>query len=176
MKKSILGITLALVTAALSMPAAYADTVNLTINDPIQEIGMAGGTLYYEATVSAPSTNSALVYLNGDSYSLAGAFRLDDSPFLLNFPLDLAPGQSYTGSLFAITVPANSSVGLYNGSFQMLGGSTGSDNAVLTSATFRTAVSPEPSSLFLLGTGLIGAFAFHRRMRPTGTRTLPDQI
>jgi hypothetical protein len=104
------------------MPAAYADTINFTINDPLQGVGTTGGTLYYTATVAAPSTNSAPVYLNGDTYSLSGAFMLDDSPFQLNFPLDLAPGQSYTGSSFEVMVPADSPLGLYAGSFQILGG------------------------------------------------------
>lgn len=165
MKKSILAIALALAPASLLMPAAYADTIHFTINNPAQEIGTAGGTLYYDATVSAPSTNSALVYLNGDSYSLSAAFVLDDSPFLLHFPLDLAPGQSYTGTLFEVMVPPHSPPGLYTGSFQILGGATGSDGLVLSSATFNTVVSPEPSSLVFLGTGLIGAFALCRRSR-----------
>lgn len=163
MKKTILAIALALVPTAWSVPSAYADTIGFTINGPSQVAGPTGETLYYNATVTAPSTNSALVYLNGDSYTLNAAFVLDDSPFLLNFPLDLAPGQSYTGSLFEVVVPANSPLGSYTGSFQILGGSTDSAELVLSSATFDVAVSPEPSSLLLLGTGLIGVFAFYRR-------------
>ena len=151
MKKSIFAIAFAFVSIALSIPAAYADTINFTINDPAQEVGTAGGNLYYSATVSAPSTNSAVVHLNGDSYSLNTAFVLDDSPFLLNFPFDLAPGQSYTGSLFEVMVPADSPLGLYAGSSQILGRAIGSDESVLSSATFSTAVSPEPSSLVLPG-------------------------
>ena len=92
-----------------------------------------------------------MVRLNGDSYSLDTAFVLDDSSFLLNFLLDLDPGQSYTGSLFEVIVPADSPLGLYAGSSQILGRAIGSDESVLSSATFSTAVSPEPSSLVLPG-------------------------
>ena len=77
MKKLVLVIALALVPTALSMSAAYVDTINFTMNDPLQGVGTTGGTLDYTATITAPSTNSAPVYLNGDTYSLSGVFMLE---------------------------------------------------------------------------------------------------
>src|SRR6476661_7814540 len=92
----------ALLTICLSSVAAYADTLTFTLTDPNQSINrFTGGTLTFAATVSAPASNSGAVFLNGDTVSAGGPFfTLDDSDFFANFPLFLAPGDSFTDKLF----------------------------------------------------------------------------
>jgi hypothetical protein len=155
-----------LLSFGLSAALAHADSVQLTLTDPNQYVADTGGTLEFSATVSAPLTNAADVYLNADNYTfpMAGVTP-DDSPFYNNFPFFLAPGQSYTGELFDITVPAGTALGVTPGTFTILGGSD--DNALsnLSTADFSVTVTPEPSTFLLFGSGLFGVALFAWRKR-----------
>ena len=54
----------------LSVPA-FADSITITLANPVQS-AFAPSTVSFTATVDAPNTNTADIYLNGDSFN-AGA-------------------------------------------------------------------------------------------------------
>jgi hypothetical protein len=153
-----------LLTIGLSSAAVYADTITLTLNNPTQITAPVGAILLFDATISAPSTNKANVFLNGDDFTVSSPLTLDDTDFFLNFPALLNPGQSVTDVLFTVAIPSGS-VGLFPGSFTLLGGSDGTAQNILASGNFQVAATPEPSTFFLIGTGLSGLAAVIRRRR-----------
>lgn len=152
-KRKIFAGIASLLCIGFSTVLARADIVTLTINNSPQN-SVAGQTVDYFATVSAPSTNAAPVFLNGDDFNDTLPFTIDDSSFYNTFPLSLTPGQSYTGLLFDIVLPSRAAVGTYTGSFILLGGPDGNTYNTLSTAGFTLNVTPEPSSILLLGCGL----------------------
>lgn len=121
-------LTLAVVLGTISQ-AAHADSVTLTLASPNQTVSPGGGTVSFTATVKASASNGAAVFLNNDNFSVSGAASLDDSGFLFTFPFSLAPGASYTGTLFTVTT---SGVGPFSGGFDLLGGGTANDGNLLS--------------------------------------------
>jgi len=168
MKKTALSLSMLMLAVLLLVAPAYADTLNLTLANPIQT-GTPNGTLTFNATVSAPLANSATVFLNGDNFnvSLVGA-TIDDTDFLLNFPLSLVPGNSFTGDMFTVSLPSVLAPGTYNGFFEILGGSDAGAQNTLATVNFQInapAAVPEPGTWILLATGLalFGAWGYSRR-------------
>lgn len=155
---------LAFFTSTLAFaPVALADTVNFTLASPSQTAA-SGSVIAFTGTLSAPATNGADVYLNGDSFSTSLGLTLDDSDYFANTPLFLTPGETFTGSLFNVNVSAAGS-----GSFSLLGGATGDTADLLASQNFSvniaTSVTPEPSSLLLFATGAAALCALSLRRR-----------
>ena len=151
----------ALLTIGLSSAAAYADTVTFTLTNPFATVGSSNGTLTpgtvtFEATVFAPSSNGAAIFLNGDSFNVTAPVTLDDSDFFANFPLSLAPGTGFTGDLFVLTIPPGTLATAYQGTFTLLGGADGNASDTLGTVAFSVAPTPEPSSIVLLLTSMAG--------------------
>jgi hypothetical protein len=151
LKRSLL-CSLALVPFLLAAAPAWATPLTLTLASPFQN-GSQGGTLSFTATVT--NNSGALVFLNGDDFTVNAPLTLDDSSYLNNFPLSLANLASYTGVLFTVKVPTGAPDGLYAGNFDITGGANGSSADVVASTNFDVAVTPEPSSILLLGSGLM---------------------
>ena len=167
MKKTLFKLSPLFALLILFTASALADTISLTLSNPT-ETATPGSTITFTATASAPLTNSATVFLNSDSFNLDSPLTLDDSGFFNNFPLSLDPGDSFTGELFAVDIPLNAA-GVYNGSFEILGGADDNTFEVLASVPFQVNVAaqsavPEPGSLMLFATGtLLLAFCAGRK-------------
>jgi len=163
-RKLVLTLSMLVLTAALlfSLPAA-ADSISITLASPYQN-GHGNTTVSFTATVAAPGSNSVTIYLNSDSYGVDAPLSVDDTGFLVNFPLTMDPGDSVTDVLFTVFVAAGTPPGLCNGYFQILGGSdANAQNAISNLASFRVNVVPEPGSLLLLASGVLGLFGVARR-------------
>ncbi len=146
--------TLLFAVLLLVSSRAFGDTINLTLSNPVQ-FGVPGSSLSFIATVSAPNTNAATVYLNGDSFDVDSPLTLDDSGFWGNF-LSVDPGTSITDLLFTITIPSTAPITDYSGFFALLGGADGGAQDILASTTFKVSAVPEPSNVLLVATGLAG--------------------
>jgi hypothetical protein len=159
MKKTAFSLPMIVLAVLLLVASqASADTISLVLSNPVQT-GAPGSTLSFDATVSAPLGNGATVYLNGDNYGIdiAGPSPIDDSGFLLGFPLSLDPGDSSTGTLFTVALPSGLAPGIYNGFFEIAGGVDPSALDELVTVDFQINAEspvPEPGTWILFATGL----------------------
>ncbi len=162
---------LAIAGVLVSAAPAVADTFSysLTTVDPTVA---PRGPVTFEGSIAAPSSNSGDLLLS-DSFSCTGC-TLDDTDFFNDVPYPLAPGGSYTGPLFTVTVSNPFATGAYDGTFDVgLTDALGNpipgtfDSAPFEVTVAPSSVTPEPDSWLLLSTGVAGVGLLRRRfLRP----------
>jgi hypothetical protein len=131
--------------------AAKADDLTIDLTSATQS-GVGGDVLSFNATVT--NNTATTIYLNGDNGSYVNApLTFDDSPYG-NYPLTLDPGDTASGILFNIDLPAGAPFGVYNGYFDITGGTDGNAQNIEGEAVFDVIVTPEPNTLLLLATGM----------------------
>src|ERR1035437_9342445 len=137
--RSILALSAMIAALLLTAPAANADTLTLDLTQAYQS-GDAGDTLIFDVNVTNTDLTD-VIYLNSDSTTLVGPLVLDNSYFYTYAPYYLNPGDSSgVFDLFTVFIPDGTPIGLYAGTFEILGGLTGSDSNYLGSANFDVQV------------------------------------
>jgi hypothetical protein len=148
---------------ALAGSAGATSILTLTLAESTLD-GNPGDTLTFIAT--GLNTAAVTENLNSDSFSVDPPLTLDDSDFLNNWPLSLTAGESFGPSaLFSVTIPLGTAQGLYNGTFNILGGPGPNDLNILGSASFTADVAavPEPGTFALMAIGFAAAVLGRRR-------------
>lgn len=112
------------------------------------------------------------LYLNGDFFDGPDApLTVDDTAFQTNVNLTpIAAGDTLTADLFTVTVPANTPMSSFNGTFYLTGGQSPNDNDTLSATPFAVSAQavPEASTAVTLGLLLalsLGAVAWQARKR-----------
>lgn len=156
---------LALLTILLLCPARSQAQLQFTLSNPVQN-GIRGQTLTYSGSLVNSGTGT--VFLNGASFNLAGTgLTPDETPFLVNAPLSLAPGQSYVGSFFEVFVALSAPTQISTGTFTIVGGPTDLSQNTLATQSFSVVVgAPEPASIGLCLIGAALLLPVVRRQRP----------
>lgn len=134
----------------------------------------AGGVAVFLGQIT--NISNVEVFLNG-TYSFVDSppLALDDQPFFDNTPISLQPNDTFSGVLFYVGVDTNAVADVYEGFFEIDGGTDGSAFDPLASSTFFVGVAEssvpvgEPVASGLMA--LMGLWCHMRRRTRGDTAT-----
>lgn len=148
-----------------------ADTLDVSLTQATLSVVQGSTLVAFDATVSNPSTSSGTIFLNGDSSTTSSSLvSVDDTPFFANSPLSLDPGTSSGPfEIFDVLLDPSLGPGVYTGTFSILGGADGSAIGDVGDVNFTVDITapvtaPEPTTLLMLGTGLLTLIFVRRRV------------
>ncbi len=163
-------VVLAVLAVLVMAPAAVkADPVIFTLDDAVS---VAAGSTSSALIATMSNGGPPRVWLTGWGFTFSSPSLSADETLLGSLPFFLDSGGSYgpTG-LFAVIAQAGLAPGIYSGSITIFGSHTegGTDmeftQDFLITVTGGQQAIPEPATMILLGSGLLGAAAARRRQR-----------
>jgi hypothetical protein len=161
--KLVLSSVIFVIVLLTSANQTNADTVTLTLTDPVQT-GTIGTTLSFTGILTNTGTESVLIDTSG---LVLDPFTTSQNLIFSAGALTLAPGQS-TGEilLFTVTIdPAIAAPSTIIGFFSVGRSSTVDGQLAIQEFSINVEAIPEPMTLLLLGTGLVGVAVRAVRMK-----------